>query len=141
VADHLAERTDTAALVVGPTGVALSGDTLYISDSVNNRILAVPDAFERDDPSRGRVVSTGNHLVDPLGMTVSRNGDIITVNGGDGNAVETTPGGAQIATATLDTNNGGGGNLFGVALTPDGRGIYFVDDAPNVNALFVAHQP
>lgn len=39
------ERTDPAALVVGPTGVGLGRDgTLYVADSVGNRIAAIPDA-------------------------------------------------------------------------------------------------
>src|SRR2546428_2737423 len=39
IASSLSERTDPPALVIGPTGVALSGGgTLYVADSVNNRI-------------------------------------------------------------------------------------------------------
>ena len=39
------ERTDPAALVVGPTGVGLnSRGTLYVADSVGNRITAIPGA-------------------------------------------------------------------------------------------------
>ena len=63
----------------------------------------------------------------PLGSTVAPNGDAITVNGGDGNAVETSRFHGQVATATLDTA-AGAGSLFGIALTPNGRGLYFVDD-------------
>jgi hypothetical protein len=84
------------------------------------------------------VVSAGGNLSDPLGMTVAPNGNIITVNGNNGEAVETTTSGSQIATATLDNNAGGGGNLFGVTLTPDEQGLYFVDDFSADNDLFVA---
>src|SRR6266487_1556373 len=41
------ERTDPAALVIGPTGVGLSGNTLYVADSLNNRIAAIHNAVER----------------------------------------------------------------------------------------------
>jgi hypothetical protein len=58
------------------------------------------------------------------------NGDVITVNGGDGNAVETSPFHGQVATAALDTV-AGAGSLFGITLTPSGRGLYFVDDGTN----------
>jgi len=42
--------------------------------------------------------------------------------------VETTPGGRQIAVKTIDHNMGGGGNLFGIAVKPGARAVYFVDD-------------
>lgn len=138
VADGISVRPDPNALVVGPTGVGLEGDTLYVADSVNNQILAIHDALERNTPTTGQVVSAGNNLNDPLGLTIAPNGNIITLNGNDGQAVETTPTGDQVATATLDSNNGGGGNLFGLALTPNNRDLYFVDDFASDNALFTA---
>ena len=51
----------------------------------------------------------------------------------DGQIGETTPAGAQVATMTLDATGTppGSGALFGLALTPDHRGVYFVDDATN----------
>jgi hypothetical protein len=44
IGNMLPERTDQAALVVGPTGLGLSvsSDTLYVADSVANRIAAIP---------------------------------------------------------------------------------------------------
>jgi hypothetical protein len=64
------------------------------------------------------------------------NGDILTVNGGDGNIVETTQRGEQVAVKTLDTTVTppglpGNGALFGLAISVDGDGVYFVDDATN----------
>ena len=138
IANGIDVRPDPAALVVGPTGVGLAGDTLYVADSVNSRILAVPDAIRRDDATAGRVVSSHDNLDDPLGMSIAPNGDVVTVNGNDGDAVETTPQGDQIATATLDTNSGGGGNLFGIALAPHDGGLYFVDDFSSDNNLNLA---
>jgi hypothetical protein len=138
IANSIDIRPDPAALVVGPTGLGLSGDTLYVADSVNSAILAVSDPFHRMTPGTNTVVSSGNNLNDPLGMAIAPNGNVLTVNGGDGNAVETTPDGMQLAPVTLDTNAGGGGNLFGIALTPDNHGLYFVDDFGADNALFVA---
>jgi hypothetical protein len=96
IANGIDVRPDPAALIVGPTGVGLEADTLYVADSANSRILAF------DDASGG-----------PMGP------------GPD-------PG-------PLDNNAGGGGNLFGLALTPDNQGIYFVDDFGADNDLFVAH--
>jgi hypothetical protein len=138
IADGIDVRPDPAALVIGPTGVGLAGDTLYVADSVNSGILAVPDALRRPDATSGRVVTSGGNLDDPLGMVIAPNGDIVTANGNDGNAVETTPDGDQIATDTLDDNSGGGGNLFGIALVPHNGGLYFVDDFSADNNLQVA---
>ncbi|MGH9482618.1 MAG: hypothetical protein ACRD1L_11070, partial [Terriglobales bacterium] len=78
----------------------------------------------------GRTVSSGGALNDPLGLAIAPNGDILTVNGNDGNIVETTPSGAQVAVKTLDTAFGAG-TLFGVAIAPGGSGVIFVDDGFN----------
>jgi hypothetical protein len=80
-------------------------------------------------------VTSGHALNAPLGLTIAPNGDILTVNGGDGNVVETTLGGVQVATKTLDGTGGGGGILFGLAIRPGGTGVWFVDDGTNTLAL------
>jgi hypothetical protein len=54
----------------------------------------------------------------PLGMTVAPNGDLVVVNGNNGNAVEITPAGRQLATKTLIKN--GAGDLFGIITSGDG---------------------
>jgi len=68
---------------------------------------------------------------------VGRN--ILTVNGGDGNIVETTPFGRQAAVKTIDDNSGGGGNLFGLAVKPGADAVYFVDDFGSDNNLQLFH--
>jgi hypothetical protein len=131
IATGFPERTDPAALVVGPTGVALAGDgTLYVADTQDDRIAAVSNALGRGNPvmEGGRTVATGGFLNKPLGMTMAPNGDILTTNGGDGNMVETTPGGAQFA--PVDTGAGEGG-LFGLTIGTDLRSVLFVNDAEN----------
>jgi hypothetical protein len=131
------ERTDPNALVVGPTGLGLGGDgTLYVADSAANRIAAIGNAATTGTASDGATVSTGGALNDPLGLAMAPNGDILTANGGDGNLVETTPLGDQVAVKILDTTPAppgpnGNGALFGLAVTPAGDGVYFVDDANN----------
>jgi hypothetical protein len=57
------------------------------------------------------------------------------MNGGNGRIVETTPAGNTTA-KTLVHN--GAGDLFGLALVPGARGLYFVNDAgsgPAANSL------
>jgi hypothetical protein len=135
------ERTDPAALVVGPTGLGLAQDgTLYVANSADNRINAIPGATWRPKSAgTGTVVTSGGSLNTPLGLTLAPNGDVLTVNGGDGLIVETTPSGMQVAKKFLDKsgNPPGSGALFGLALTPDNSGLYYVDDA--VNTLRLLH--
>ncbi|MDH6145199.1 hypothetical protein P3T35_007250 [Kitasatospora sp. GP30] len=135
IGSGFAQKTDPNALVIGPTGVGLGEDgTLYVADTVKNRITAIPHAVEREDSAgTGRVVSADHHLNGPLGLAIAPNGNILTVNGGDGNIVETTPGGDQVAHRLLDSsgNPPGAGALFGLAVDQDCDSVYFVDDATN----------
>lgn len=131
IAQGFPERTDAAALVVGPTGVALGDEgALYVADTQGNRIAAVPNALTRQSPIAGGgvTVAAGGSLNSPLGMTLAPNGDILTANAADGNIVETTPAGAELT--AFDTGAGGGG-LFGLTIAPDQRGVYFVNDTTN----------
>jgi hypothetical protein len=135
IGSGFAEKTDPAALVIGPTGVGLgSHGTLYVADTVNSRIAAIPGAVIRSrSAGAGHTVSKGGALNGPLGLAIAPNGDVLTVNSGDGNIVETTPAGRQVATKVLDTSGSpaGAGALFGLAVAAHGNGVYFVDDATN----------
>ncbi|HEY3728660.1 MAG TPA: hypothetical protein VGL51_15900 [Solirubrobacteraceae bacterium] len=143
IGDGFAERTDPDALVVGPTGVGLGRrGVLYVADSNNNRIAAIPDAARRMTAlgGGGMSVAMGGDLNDPLGLLIAPNGNIVTANGGDGNVVETSPGGTHVATKTLVPD--GAGDLFGIALAPHHGGMYFVDDngsGPAANSLQLLH--
>jgi hypothetical protein len=151
IGSGLAERTDPAALVIGPTGLDLSrghtrhdgrddddGSILYVADSLNNRIAAIPRALTRTSSAgTGFTVSEGGALNDPLGLTVAPDGNIVTVNGNNGFAVETTPFGHQINKVLLDSSGSppGAGALFGLAIV-NGQGLYYVNDATNTLNLF-----
>jgi hypothetical protein len=135
IAEGFPERTDPAALVIGPTGVALgNGGTLYVADTEQSRIAAVPNARFRTTPlgGAGETVAKGGYLNSPLGLTTAPNGDILTTNGADGNLVETTPIGAEFQ--PFDTGFGEGA-LFGLALAPQRQGVYLVDDGNNTLQL------
>jgi len=133
-------RTDPNALVIGPTGDGFAGNTLYVADTLDNRIAAIPNAALRvTDDGPGRTVTRGGALNNELGMAIAPNGHILTVNGGDGRIVETTPFGRQVAVRTIDRNSGGGGNLFGLAVKPGADAIYFVDDFGSDNNLQLFH--
>jgi hypothetical protein len=133
-------RTDPAALVIGPTGLGLdaNADTLYVADSLSNRVAAIPLPLYRvSSAGIGATVSQGGSLNDPLGLTVAPGGNILTVNGNNGLLVETTPDGQQINATLLDSsgNPPGAGALFGL-IDVSGVGIYYVDDATNTLNLF-----
>jgi len=158
IASGLSERTDPAALVVGPTGLGLGsshgcerGDghgcsddnaddeqpVLYVADTVNNRIAVVGHPLTRSDSAGpGITLSIGGRLNGPLGLAVARNGHVLTVNSGDGFIVETSAGGMQVARKQLDNTGSppGAGALFGL-LTISGKRAYFVDDATNTLEL------
>ncbi|MFD4976142.1 hypothetical protein [Streptomyces sp. NPDC058424] len=135
IGSGFAQKTDPAALVIGPTGVGLAKDgSLYVADTVKNRITVIPRAVTRESSAgTGRVVSRGGRLNGPLGLAIAPNGHILTVNGGDGNIVETTPAGRQVAFRRLDKSGTppGAGALFGLAVDLDRDAVYFVDDATN----------
>ncbi len=139
------ERTDPAAMVIGPTGVGLGfggdgmngmgddGLALFVADSLDNRVTVIPNALGRHGSAgTGSVLSSGGSLNDPLGLVVAPNGNVLTVNGNDGLATEITPRGVQIASRQLDSSGSppGAGALFGLAFVP-GMGVFFVDDATN----------
>ena len=132
------ERTDPAALVVGPTGVGLADNgTLYVADTAGNRVAAIPDANDRHSSAGiGRTLTSGGALDAPLGLTVGAHGAVLTVNGGDGLLIAIDPSnGRQVQTVQLDSLNSppGAGALFGLAPKPGTDDVYFVDD--NANTL------
>jgi hypothetical protein len=155
IGSGFAERTDPNALVIGPTGLALShsdrhdtdrrdddghGAVLYVADTLNNRIVAIEDPLQRNtSDGTGTTVSQGGALNGPLGLEIATNGNILTVNGGDGYLVETKVEGHhghQVRKVLLDNMGTGAGALFGL-IDVAGQGIYFVDD--NENALNLFH--
>ena len=128
-------RANKAALVLGPTGLALGHNgTLYVADTQTNTISAIPQATTRStaQAATAGLLSAGGALDAPLGMTLAPNGDLVVVNGNNGNAVEITPAGRQITTRTLVKD--GAGDLFGIVTTPDG--IIAVNDGTNALELF-----
>ena len=128
-------KADKAALVLAPTGLALGRNgTLYVADTQTSTISAIPQALTRTtaQPATTGLLSASGALDAPLGMAMAPNGDLIVVNGNDGNAVEITPSGRQLATRTLVKN--GAGDLFGIA--PTSGGMIAVHDGTDALDLF-----
>ena len=139
IGSGFAERTDPAALVIGPTGLGLARDgTLYVADSLNNRIAAIPNALRaQNSAGTGKTVTEGHFLNDPLGLAVGMFDDILTVNGNNGFLVITTPRGDSLGAALLDSSGTppGAGALFGLAVSH--HDLYYVDDATNTLNIFL----
>ena len=141
IATGISVHTDPAALVVGPTGLALGRDgTLFVADTANSRIARVPDAVFRhravNAGAAAATVSANPHLNGPLGLAIAPGGDLLAANGGDNNLVELTQHGSFVAVRNLDTADPPGGALFGLATTAYPHRVYFVNDDNNtLNAL------
>jgi DNA-binding beta-propeller fold protein YncE len=130
--------------LVGPMGLALAQDrtTLYVSDAIGNRIVAIPDATTRSDSAGvGREITKEGLLRRPLAMVMAPNGHLLVTNAQNGQVVEIDPlSGKQIVARWVDPNKAqvppGSGDLFGIAMTPAGDGFYYVED--EVNSLVLA---
>jgi hypothetical protein len=143
VADGFGQRADRDVFLIGPTGLALAPDnTLYVSDALGNRIVAIPDAMARTTSAgTGREVTKGGLLQRPLALIMLPNGHLLACNARNGQVVELDPAtGKQIYSQWIDTNQAqsppGNGDLFGIALRPDGKGFYYVED--DMNAVMEA---
>ena len=143
VADGFSQRADRDVFLIGPTGLALGSDnTLYVSDALGNRIVAIPDATTRTTSAgTGREVTQGGLLQRPLTLIMLPNGHLLACNGRNGQVVELDPAtGRQLYAQWVDTNQAqsppGNGDLFGIALKPDGKGFYYVED--DMNAVMEA---
>ena len=138
VANGFGQRADRDAFLIGPTGLALGADnTLYVSDALGNRIVAIPDATTRTTSAgTGREITKGGLLQRPLALIMLPNGHLLACNARNGQVVELDPAtGKQIYAQWVDTNQAqsppGNGDLFGIALRPDGKGFYYVEDDMN----------
>ena len=133
IASGYATRTDVAAFVVGPGGLAYDSrtDTLYVAsqaEQVNSMdtgtIFAIANAgTTAADNGKGTVVyADAMHLHGPIGLVLVPNGDLITANSDAVNAdpnqpselVEFTPTGQFVGQFSVDPNNAG---AFGLSLS------------------------
>jgi hypothetical protein len=143
IASGLSQRADRDAFLIGPTGLALGQDnTLYVSDAVDNQIVAIPDATTRTSSAgTGNVVSKDGMLHRPLALAMAPNAHLLSINGTNGQVVEIDPvTGKQFGAQWIDNDQAqsppGNGDLFGIAITPDNKGFYYVED--DVNTLMKA---
>jgi hypothetical protein len=143
IAKGYAFRTDSAALVVGPTGLAFDNATgnLYVASTGNNDIYSIHAANSRKTPiTRGTLIYRDDaHLRGPLALTFA-GGNLIAANGDAVNAdpnnvenselVEFTPSGTFANQFQVDPTLGG---AFGEAYEKTSTETIFaaVDDVTN----------
>jgi hypothetical protein len=143
IADGFGQRADKDAFLIGPTGLAMGpNDTLYVSDALANQIVAIPNASTRTGSAgTGNIVAKAGLLHRPLALTMAPNGHLLSINATNGQVVEVDPAnGQQLGAQWIDADQAqsppGNGDLFGIAMTPDNRGFYYVED--DVNTLMKA---
>jgi hypothetical protein len=150
IASGYAHRCDPAALVVGPTGLALDQDsgTLYVASTGDNEIFKVPNATTTmSDNGQGQLfIKNDTVLHGPLGLVRVPNGDLISAQGDAVNPdpahpseiVEFDPAGNVISEFSIDP---GAGSAFGLALSSGADGFVFaaVDDGTNMLDVWVVH--
>jgi hypothetical protein len=143
IAKGYAFRTDSAALVVGPTGLAYDSTSgnLYVASTGNNDIYSIHAAAGRKTAlTRGTLVyRDDSHLRGPLALAFAGN-DLITANGDAVNAdpnnlenselVEFTTAGAFVDQFQVDPTIGG---AFGLAYEKTASETIFaaIDDVTN----------
>jgi len=134
IATGFAEKGDPAALIIGPTGVALKDGDLYVADSLQNRIAVIYDVLRDHDnlPLRVNDFGIAGSLNDPLGLIYSPTLYFLVADGADSNVIQILPNGQQ----NIRNTSAGGGGLFGLAAR-DSSSFFFVDD--NTNTLQVYH--
>ena len=143
IANGLSERAAHDVFIIGPTGLTLGrdGKTLYVSDALNNRVIAIDNATTRKDSvGTGREISKDGLLHRPLAMIMAPNGNLLVTNGKNGQVVEIDPiSGKQIYAQWIDADKAqtppGNGDLFGLAMNPEGDGFYYVEDDMNTLVL------
>jgi hypothetical protein len=146
IAKDYAHRADSAAFVLGPTGLAFDKRTnvLYVASTLNNAIFAVSAALTRTSPvDQGDLVFQDPHLRGPLGLALAPNGDLIAANGDAVNAdpthpsgiIEFTKTGKFVAESNIDASQGG---AFGIAVSHHPCNFAAVDDVPNTVTVFSA---
>ncbi len=144
VATGFSHRTDPAALVLGPSGMAYdpSHDILYVASSTDNAIYEIPTAVATHSPvSAALLVQDFTHLHGPLDLAILPNGYLVVADSDGSNAdpnqpselVEYSSTGQFVSQMSIDPNNGG---AFGLGTYNMGWGTFrfaAVDD--NANTL------
>ena len=142
-------QPSTAAVILGPTGVAFDEgtDTLYVASPADNTIYSVSRASHRASPvTKGEIVFSNPHLIGPLALRFAPNGNLLTANGDatpnadplhPSEIVEFTRSGEFVREYNVDASQGG---AFGLDTRADPNGaanFAVIDDV--TNSLLISH--
>jgi hypothetical protein len=146
LANGFNHRTDPAALVLGPTGLAYDPihDILYVASSTDNAVYEIPTAAAPHTApvSASLFFEDLTHLHGPLALTILPNGHFLVANSDGSNVdpnqpselVEYSATGVFLGQMSVDPNNGG---AFGLAINNMGWGTFRLaavdDNANNLN--------
>ncbi len=142
IASGYSVALNSAALILGPTGLAYDRDTdiLYVASTNDNEVFAVAHAGSRSGSSgTGAIVFKDPHLRGPLALVFAPNGDLLTANGDAVNQdptqpseiVEFTKRGKFVTQFNVDAMQGG---AFGLSVARIGRDtdrLAYIDDVSN----------
>ena len=134
VADGLGEQADKDVFIIGPTGLALAPDgTLYASDAIDNRIVAIPDAATRTTSAgTGREVTRDGMLKRPLALALApgkaRCSPPMPRTARWWRSTRRAAGSCRRSGSmpTRRSSPPGSGDLFGLAMASSGDGFYYV---------------
>ncbi len=145
IASGYEHRCDSAAFVVGPTGLALNTrkNILYVASTGDNAIYGIknPSSTHRDNGKGMIVVQDSTHLHGPLGLVVAPNGDLISAQGDlaafqnasmPSEIVEYTPQGTFVDQISIDPAVGG---AFGIGLVASKNAFTFAAVDDNMSML------
>ena len=148
VATGYSHRTDPAALVLGPSGLAYDEqhDILYVASSADNAIYAIYGAGSTGSPlgTGAMVYDDATKLHGPLDLTLTPTGHLIVANSDGSNAdpnqpselVEFTVTGQFVAQYPIDANNGGAFGVNVTSIAPSIVRVAAVDDNANTLKIF-----
>src|SRR5215469_4848219 len=83
IGSRYSHRTDPAAIVIGPAGLAYDqdSDTLFVAGEADNKIFAIAKASTTTDQGTGKIVfADTSHLHGPMGLTLAPNGNLVVAN-------------------------------------------------------------
>jgi DNA-binding beta-propeller fold protein YncE len=140
IATGYTHEPNAAALILGPTGLALdaSTDVLYVASTADNAVFAIAHATTRGGPvTRGEVAFADSHLRGPLALRFAPNGNLLAANGDAVNAdllhpseiVEFTTGGEFVREYNVDASQGGAFGLDTLSGAPFNYAV--IDDVTN----------
>ena len=147
IASGYSVAPNSAALILGPTGVAYDAktDLLYVASTNDNTIFAVPHAGSRTGTSgTGAIIFQDEHLRGPLALVFAPNGDLLTANGDAVNPdpnqpseiVEFTKEGKFVTQFNVDAAQGGAFGIGVARVSRDVDRLVVVDDNANDMTVF-----